>query len=161
MKYNYAAEKKHFDENQRKQAEEYRKFGMSEEDIKAMYEFDLAEFNSNRRYISHTEPMQGGRFDDKESDESKSVLFEHFIDKLSVTQENSGNPSRYWWVEKINNPDLAKSLRLLPDEDKEILTLYFIDGYVQSEISDKIGISQKGISKRLKHILKMLTKGLK
>ena len=41
MKWNNGYERKRFEANQKKLAEEYRKAGMTEEQIKAMYEFDL------------------------------------------------------------------------------------------------------------------------
>ena len=45
MAYNYAREKRKFDGEWKRKALWYRKEGMSEEDIEAMYRFDLAQFN--------------------------------------------------------------------------------------------------------------------
>lgn len=53
MGWNNAYERKKFEAKQKKQAEEYRALGMSEEQIQIMYEFDLEQFNSNRSYYSH------------------------------------------------------------------------------------------------------------
>ena len=44
--------------------------------------------------------------------------------------------------------------------DKELLTLYFFDGYSQSEIAAFYGISQKNISKKISRIKKNLRKGV-
>ena len=52
MPYNYAREKRKFDAEWKRKALWYRKEGMSEEDIEAMYRFDLAQFNRDRAYES-------------------------------------------------------------------------------------------------------------
>ena len=46
MSWNNAYEKRKFEEKQKKQAEKYRALGMTEEQIKEMYEFDYAQFKS-------------------------------------------------------------------------------------------------------------------
>ena len=48
MSWNNAYETKKFEAKQKKQAEEYRALGMTEEQIQAMYEFDLEQFNRER-----------------------------------------------------------------------------------------------------------------
>lgn len=50
MSYNHGLEEKKFKERWQKTAEEYRKSGMTEEQISAIYKFDREVFNSNRRY---------------------------------------------------------------------------------------------------------------
>ena len=52
MAYNYAREKRKFDAEWKRKALWYRKEGMSEEDIEAMYRFDLVQFNRDRAYGS-------------------------------------------------------------------------------------------------------------
>lgn len=48
MQFNYAKERKQFDEEWKKMRGEYRVAGMSEEDIQIMYEFDLMVFRQRR-----------------------------------------------------------------------------------------------------------------
>ena len=50
-------ERKRFDEEQKRLAEEYRIAGMTEEQIEQMYQFDLVEFNSRRRFSEHTQQL--------------------------------------------------------------------------------------------------------
>lgn len=50
MSWNNGYETKKFEARQKKQAEEYRALGMTEEQIQAMYEFDLEQFKSERRH---------------------------------------------------------------------------------------------------------------
>ena len=161
MKFNYTYENKKFIEKQKKQAEEYRKQGVSEDDIKAMYEFDREQFNSERRYREHTQPLVSVDIYNDESKVSKSDLLSDIMSEMAVSQEETGSPSRYWWIETINNDRLAEALKALSVTDKEILTLYFVEGYVQSEIGERLGTTQKQISRSLKRIIKSLTNCLK
>ena len=48
-------ERKRFNEEQKRLAEQYRAAGMTEEQIEQMYQFDLVEFNSRRRFSEHTQ----------------------------------------------------------------------------------------------------------
>ena len=48
-------ERKRFDEEQKRLAEEYRIAGMTNEQIEQMYQFDLETFNSRRRFAEHTQ----------------------------------------------------------------------------------------------------------
>lgn len=60
MSYNYAREKRKFDAEWKRKALWYRKEGMSEEDIEAMYRFDLAQFNRDRAYESRLSSVGDG-----------------------------------------------------------------------------------------------------
>ena len=51
-------ERKRFNEEQKRLAEQYRAAGMTEEQIEQMYQFDLVEFNSRRRFSEHTQQFQ-------------------------------------------------------------------------------------------------------
>jgi fucose permease len=79
MSWNNGHRRKQFEEKQKKQAEEYRVLGMTEEQIQAMYEFDLEQFKSDRNYYSHTQPLSASDFDEGKEDESESTLFLKFF----------------------------------------------------------------------------------
>lgn len=53
MRYSHSAMRQRFMKEQRRLAIQYRAAGMSEDAIRAMYEFDLAVFRSNRNNIAH------------------------------------------------------------------------------------------------------------
>lgn len=53
MSWNNGYERKKFEQAQRAQAKEYRKCGMNEEQIQAMYLQDLQEYRNNRIYAIH------------------------------------------------------------------------------------------------------------
>ena len=55
MSWNDGYERRKFEAGQKKQAEEYRALGMTEEQIQAMYEFDLEQYKSDRCHYSHTQ----------------------------------------------------------------------------------------------------------
>ena len=152
---NYAIERAKFERQQRQQAELYRKLGMDEEQIQTMYEFDLATFRSDWRYEKHTQGFAASSFGDGTQDDSKSALLEKFLAQLSV-QPDDGH-SREWWVEEIENPQLALALKGLSKSDLEFITRIVIEKATQMELSEELGISQQAVSlkwRKMKKILK-------
>ena len=156
MCWNDGYERRKFEARQKKQAEEYRALGMTEEQIKAMYEFDLEQYKSDRRYYSHSQSFIPDDFDEDEDDDEKLSIFDKFKDVLTTSIEESGNKSRYWWFEEIDNPDLVRNIKSLSTEQLELLTLVVIDGYGQAEIAELMKVSQSAISQRIATIRKIL-----
>lgn len=151
---NYAIERAKFERQQRQQAEQYRKLGMDEEQIQTMYEFDLATFRSDWRYEKHTQGFAASSFGDGTQDESKSALFEKFLAQLSVKSDDGH--SREWWVEEIENPQLALALKGLSKSDLEFITRIVIEKATQMELSEELGISQQAVSKKWRKMKKIL-----
>ena len=151
---NYAIERAKFERQQRQQAELYRKLGMDEKQIQTMYEFDLATFRSDWRYEKHTQGLAASSFGDGTQDESKSALFEKFLVQLSV-QPDDGH-SREWWVEEIENPQLARALKGLSKSDLEFITRIVIEKATQMELTEELGISQQAVSKKWRKMKKIL-----
>ena len=149
---NYAIERAKFERQQRQQAEQYRKLGMDEDQIQTMYEFDLATFRSDWRYEKHTQGFAASGFGDGTQDESKSALFEKFLAQLSV-QPDVGH-SREWWVEEIENPQLALALKGLSKSNLEFITRIVIEKATQMELSEELGISQQAVSKKWRKMKK-------
>lgn len=54
---------------------------------------------------------------------------------MSVDNSEELLQSRHDWVEKIDDPKLAKKLKKLSHDDLELLTLFAFDGYSQNEIA--------------------------
>ena len=151
---NYAIERAKFERQQRQQAEQYRKLGMDEGQIQAMYEFDLDTFRSDWRYEKHTQGFAASSFGDGTQDESKSALFEKFLTQLSVPPDDGH--SREWWVEEIENPQLALALKGLSKSDLEFITRIVIEKATQMELSEELGISQQAVSKKWRKMKKIL-----
>ena len=143
MSWNNGYERRKFEAWQKKQAEECRALGMSEEQIQAIYEFDLEQFNSERRYRMHTQPIQVQEFEENDADESDNTLLKEFFEELTCNIENSGYKSRYWWIEEIEDTKLAERIRLLSQDDLELLTKSVFDEYTQTELAEIYGIAQK------------------
>ena len=148
MSWNNAYERKKFEAKQKKQAEEYRALGMTEEQIQAMYEFDLEQFNSERRYREHTQAFIPDDFDEDEDDDEKLSIFEKFKDVLTTSIEDSGNKSRYWWVEEIDDSDMVKKIKSLSEKDLEILTLMVIDNLKHEDIAEIMGVTVRTIERK-------------
>ena len=83
MKWNNGYERKRFEANQKKLAEEYRKAGMTEEQIKAMYEFDLEQFKKDRIYQMHTQALQVEEFDELDADNGASKLAKMILEECT------------------------------------------------------------------------------
>ena len=157
MSWNDGYERRKFEAKQKKQAGEYRALGMTEEQIQTMYEFDLEQFKSERRHRMHTQQFTSSDFDEGEADDSESTLFDKFFDELTCTIETSGEHSRYWWVEEIEDADLCKRIKSLSVDDIELITLYAFDGYTQDEIAIKFSCTKQNIQKKFRRIKNFLS----
>ena len=142
--------RKKFEAEQQRLAEEYRAAGMTEEQIEEMYQFDLAEFRSRRRFCEHNQQLPRDVLD--QSSDDKLPLYEKFLGRLSVDIELSDSGDRYWWVEEIDDQELARKIKKLSHDEIELITLYAFEHYTQVEIAAMFGISQRAISKRLEKI---------
>ncbi len=151
MSWNNGYERRKFEVRQKKQAAEYRALGMTEEQIKTMYEFDLEQFKSDRRYYEHTQEFTLNDFDeDKEADPSKSPLYHRCMELLTTTiGDVRVSTGRYAWLEDFENDDIRTWLYQLPIQDKEILTLMVDENLTQSEIAVRFGVSQPAICKKI------------
>ena len=137
MHFNNGKERADFEKNWEQLRKWYRAEGMSEDAIEAMYRFDLEEFNSKRRFLTHNIYLED--VPEKECSEEDYESFEK-------------NKSRFWWLEEISDPDLAAAIKELSDQDLQIYTMAAFEGYTQKEIGKCFGITQYAVSKRLRKI---------
>ena len=131
MHFNNGKERADFEKNWEQLRKWYRAEGMSEDAIEAMYWFDLEEFNSTRRFVTHNIYLED--VPEKECSEEDYESFEK-------------NKSRFWWLEEISDPDLASAIKELSDSDLEILTMYVYEGYTQQDIANMFCMYQSNIS---------------
>ena len=150
MGFNYAKERRSFENEWKKLREQYREAGFSEEGINAMRAFDEEAFRSRRRYENHSQELPTEDFGEDDS-ENRTSLFEKF-GSLTVTFDEGDFGSRYAWVDTVSNPDLAAKLKMLKASDLELLTLIVIEGYSQIETARMLGCSQKVISMKMTRI---------
>ena len=155
MSWNNGFERKKFELAQRRQAAEYRKLGMTEEQIEAIYKFDLEQLKSERRFYSHTMSFKPNEFDPYEDAEDKSPLLNLFSDVLTTSIDSSEAHSRFWWIEELDDAEFIKRVKSLSDDDLELMTLYVFDRYNQTALAALFNVSQQCISKRIKKFEKI------
>ena len=148
MGFNYAKEKRIFDKDWFKLAEEYRAAGFDEAGIQAIRDFDWEQFRQRRTFENRTQELPSEVID---GGESNSTLFKKF-QSLSCPLDESRFSGRYDWCEAIDDPALAGKLGSLSDADKEILTLLAFEGYSQTEIAAIQGCSHQAIGKKIKRL---------
>ncbi len=129
MSYNHGLEERIFEKQWKKTAEEYRKSGMTEEQISAIYEFDRQVFNSDRRYRERTIELYNNPC----------------VKKIKVYDDYSEN-NRYSWIDNISDSEKYKKIMSLPKIWRDAFTMYLYDGYSQKEISSKLLKPQQTIS---------------
>ena len=152
MTFNYTSEKRKFDNAWAKLAKTYAEAGMAPDAIKKMYEYDWKVFKAARIEALHTQEFIIPESVDEDMSECESPLFERFQNILSSEYDTLGNHSRFWWIEELENPCLTIGIPLLTDDDKEILTLYLIEGFTEAEIAKRMDTYQVKISRRLRKI---------
>ncbi len=155
MSWNNGYERKKFELAQRRQAAEYRKLGMTEEQIAEMHKLDLEQFKSERRFYAHTVSFEPNEFDLSEDAEDRTPLLNLFSDVLTTSIDSSDTHSRFWWVEELDDAELLKRVKSLSEDDRELLTLYVFDGYNQTALAALFNVSQQCISKRIKKFEKI------
>lgn len=155
MTFNYAVEKRKFEKAWTKLAKSYAEAGMEPEAIKAMYEFDWEIFKSERNEALHTQEFAIPESADEEMDDCESPLYDKFLEQLSSEYDTYGSHSRYWWLEELTTPCLTIGVPALTLEDKELLTLYIVDGLTIREIARYLNLQKSTISERLQRIFSL------
>ena len=155
MTFNYGAEKRKFEKAWSKLAKSYAEAGMKSEAIKAMYEFDWEIFKSERNEALHTQEFAIPESSDEEMDDCESPLYDKFLEQLSSEYDTYGSHSRYWWLDELTTPCLTIGVPALTVEDKELLTLYIVDGLTIREIARYLNLQKSTISERLQRIFSL------
>lgn len=157
MAFIYYEEKRKFDEQWKETAQMYAAAGMSQTAIDQMHEFDWEQFKAERIWSNRIQEIDPIADEEESPCGAESPLLKKFFDRLATQYDSCGTHSRFWWIEEISSPLLLRGIRKLSTEEKELLTLYFVDGYTQSECAEILHISQCMINKRLSHILGKFT----
>lgn len=153
MNWNDGYERKKFEQTQKAQAKAYRKCGMNEEQIQAMYLHDLQEYRNDRIYAIHIQSIEELESD---GEESRNALHKKFLLSMTCTMDMS-ECGRYDWIDEIESKALYCAVCKLSANQKELLTLLYRDGYTLSEVADRIyHISVAAVSLRLSRIQKRI-----
>ncbi len=138
MGFNYALEKRKFDEKWKKLEVWYRESGMSEDAILEMYEYDWSEFNSNRKFY---------RYGDDD------------VDIESIVEEDGDSIDKTFseeWIELLETQNLVRKVRKLPADYIEIIDLMVRENLTQEEVARRMHCSQQNIAKKIEKIRKLL-----
>mgnify|MGYP002510830349 CR=1 FL=1 len=156
MKFNYGLEKKRFDAEWERLRREYLEAGMSEIAIKEMYEYDLKAFNRRRAVANHEQSLEGMRDSNlDEVSEDRNPLLIKFTAELS-TSDTYFFEGRYAWIETICNEELYIRISALSNDDKELLTLYVMDGLTKRDIAKSRGVTEQAVGQKIKRLRNIL-----
>ena len=155
MEFNYAAEKKKFDEEWAENAKLYAEHGMSPYSIQQMYEYDWNWFKARRIEALHTQNFIDPTEHNEGETGPESPMLEKFLSQFTSEHDTFGSHSRYWWMEELENPCLIYGVSLLTSEDKEILTLAIIERCTAREIGKRMDIPWRTIARKLERIFSL------
>lgn len=57
--------------------------------------------------------------------------------------------NRFWWMDEIDDSELAAKLKKLPPNDLELITLLVFEEHTQEEAAKITGLSDRTIRRRL------------
>lgn len=158
MGFNYGYERKKFEAEWKKLRKEYALAGMSEDAIDELYRFDLDSFNAERAYRKHTQPMKGFTETEERSvaGDVLSPMQKHFLKSLSIEARITDPDRRFAWIDELDDEEIVKALKTLPESDIDLLTLYAIEEYTVTEISRMQGIAQPTVTKKITRLKRFL-----
>ena len=117
MSWNNGYERKKFEQEQKAQAKEYRKCGMNEEQIQAMYLQDLQEYRNNRIYAIRIQSIEEL---DSDGEESRNALHKKFLLSMTCTMDMS-ECGRYGWIDEIENNALYCAVCKLNEQVQKLM----------------------------------------
>ena len=154
MSWNDGSQRKQFERKQKKQAEEFRKHGMTEDQINKIHIFNLKAYRADRIYAMHTQSLDEM---ESEGDETRNTLHKKVQESMTCSLELS-ECGHLGWIEEIENFALYCAVSKLSEAQKELLTLIYHDGYTQTEVAEIYHTTISAINKRMKRITKRLFK---
>lgn len=151
MTFNYALEKKKFDAAWESLRKFYTESGMEPAAIEAMHEYDWDAFKAARIEALHTQELVIPEVA-ADDDEMEEPLVRRYADRFLTEYDTFGGHSRYWWLDELTTPCLTIGVPLLSEEDKEILTMFIVDGMTTREIASRMNTNHMKISRRLQKL---------
>ena len=150
MSWNNGKERRLFINYLSQQSEEWRKQGMSEENIKIMEAYEWDGFRKRRNFEEKIEVLSLVNFNDE------GLEFEIADKSYTYKDEFSDNP----FVFGFNDSRLEEIWRNLSDKRDIYIFIRLSQGKKQSEISCELKVSEKAVSKRVEKMRKILLKNL-
>ncbi len=159
MKWNNGREYAKFKKEQAELCKQYLTLGMTEEQIKTMYDFDKSYLNLLQREARHTQKLNIEVFDEDEYDESKSPLLKKFLDRLCV--EDNYFDNRFTWIEQIENKEIYYAIKAMTEKDRNVISYLVFDDYTVTQTARQLGVSHQAISKKVKKFKRIFEKRLR
>ena len=141
MDFNYAKEKRKFDQEWEVLRAQYEALGMEPDAIESLYDYDMRWFRSCRTYNSHTQPFPSER----SGTGADSTLPRKYPSLVARGADEDSEDDLFWF----------EAMKKLSKLDILIIELRIKRGLTQAEIAKIIGCSQAAISKRMKRIKKI------
>ena len=154
MGIHFALARRSFQKEQEKLRRQYRKAGMTEEQIQDMYEFDLQQFNRDIAFYRRNQSLTA--CEEMMREEGLSPLLKKYYEQLTVVQQPSCEGKR-WWLDEIEDEALLSCLMRLSEEDLEVVHRLAFCDCTQKELCAALGRSQSALSQKLKTIRKKLS----
>lgn len=158
MGWNNGNEKNRFEKRQEKLAERYRQAGMTEEQIRIMYEFDREQYRRERIERLHTQSVLPTEYEADEDDDEKLSIYRKFSDRLTCSIESEGETDEWNWLDDLGNISLLNAIRDLSPDDRKIWLMWAVERKTQSEIAVSFETSQQNIQKKISRIKKYFLK---
>jgi DNA-directed RNA polymerase specialized sigma24 family protein len=158
MGYNYGSECKKFHAKWDRFSREYAAAGMSEVDIQTMRDFDWEELKRERIIAIHNQSLECAFTDSDAAGESNSPLLHSQLAHLSTLQPEICDWSRLDWIEDLDTPELAATIKGLSLADQELLSDLVMGGLRRTEIAAKLRVSRSAVTQRLNRIKSRLEK---
>ncbi len=155
MSFNNGFESRKFKMKQESLAATYRKAGMTDEAVQAMYDYDKAVFLHNRREAEHAVEPSVMLTTDETTGDSRYMDMDEFPAQAPLVT----SVDRYAWIDDLENADLCDAIRAMKPDYIEIITL-MMKGYQQNDIAKIMGSTFRAINNkitRIKNILKNLS----
>ena len=147
MGWNNGREQRAFEERMRKQEEQMKALGASEDLIRDLCEYDKAEQGRERAYAERTVSLEAIAEMTECGDEwGMHPLLGKNNDAL-VTEMEIDRSAELWWFHELESPALIEAVKSLDDEQRELITLIVYNGYTQKEVAAMRGVTQQWISK--------------
>lgn len=135
--------------------------------IKSLHSFDDAEvYNSIKNSRPQIEAWQKKALEEWKAQypgEEPEKNWNLSMDGLMMTENPDTSVYAKQLAEKTAEESdpmkelLYEMVSMLPEEDQDLYSLYYTEGYLQEEIADMKSVSQNTVSKKLRRIKKQLT----
>jgi len=155
MKFNNGLEKKKFEIRWESMRKEYAEAGMSVYAINKMYEYDCKMYLNERKFCDHNQYMSSVNSENEGGEDAIAIRYEERFINEDVHWEQW---SRYGWIENIDNVELYRYLKTLPEERLDLITMYVFEEKTQEEIAKILGISRSSVADRIARIKNNLKK---